>query len=204
MTETFELVRRAQAGDDPALNALIERYYERVRRAVRALIGPQLRKKLETVDILQPAFAKAFQDFDRFEMRDEGSLLHWLLRYAQNQVNDQVRHWNSVKRDPRKERPLESPVTDSATVHRADLRSATATAPPDAVARDEENRALEAALDELEPDHRKLIVLFDFLGMSWADVAREAGRPSADAARIMHGTAQARLAIALRRRGLRP
>src|SRR5262245_15749644 len=90
LTETWDLVRQAKDGDDDSLNRPFDRYYERVRRSVHARLGWQLRARLETSDILQLTFAKAFQNFDRFEMRHEGSLLHWLAEYAQHQLNDEA------------------------------------------------------------------------------------------------------------------
>ena len=46
-TETIDLVRRAQRGDDDALNRLIDRYYDRIQRIVRIRLGPRLRRDLE-------------------------------------------------------------------------------------------------------------------------------------------------------------
>ena len=40
---TINLVHRAQNGDGEALDRLIGRYYERVRRIVRLRLGPRLR-----------------------------------------------------------------------------------------------------------------------------------------------------------------
>jgi len=55
---------------------------------VRARLGARLRQHLESGDILNQTFAKAFQKFDHFEMRDEASLIHWLSKIAEGQIRD--------------------------------------------------------------------------------------------------------------------
>ena len=82
IVQTLELVRASQGGDDDALNRLFERYYPRVRKVIRLRMGPKLREKLESVDILQEVFRTAFEGFERFEMRDEASFINWLSKIA--------------------------------------------------------------------------------------------------------------------------
>lgn len=192
LTNTFELVKLVHDGDRSALERLTERYYDRVRRIVRARIGSKLRQRLETTDILNEAFAKAIEIFDRFEMRDEGSLLRWLGQIAEGKVRDQADKMNAQKRAGEREvsgggeddGPPRYEAPDTAR-HR-----------PDRVAqRNEEQERLEAAMDQLKPDYREIIVARDFEGLSWADVARETGRPSEDAARMYYSKATAELTV---------
>jgi RNA polymerase sigma-70 factor (ECF subfamily) len=199
LTETFELVRRAQEGDQAALEALFARYYERIRRVVRARIGPGLRRRLETGDILQRTFVKAVDVFDRFEMRDEGSLIHWLARIAEHQIRDAKDYLEADRRDARREVGLEVRSPDGDTTPLGRSLPAGVTAPLDRVARDEEHERLDAALDSLPANYREVIVLRDYEGLSWECVARESGRPSPDAARMLHKQALKELARALTR-----
>ena len=62
------LVRQAQDGDLEALGRLFERYYDRVRKIVRARLGRNLRAAVDSVDVMQDTFVAAVQAFDRFEM----------------------------------------------------------------------------------------------------------------------------------------
>ena len=86
LTVSLDLVRRAQGGDDQALNKLVERYYDRVRRIVRLRLGNNLRECVDSADILQNTFIAAVQSFQAFEMREEASLINWLSRLAQHQI----------------------------------------------------------------------------------------------------------------------
>lgn len=202
MTRTFDLVRKAQGGDREALERLFGRYYERVRRSVRARIGAGLRTHLESGDILQQTFAKAFEKFDRFEMRDEASLIHWLAQLAEGQIRDAVDHHGAKKRRaPGTVVPLDAPAGEDSGALGVSL-PAEDTSVTGEVVRRQDARILEECLDQLAPQHRDVIVLRDFEGLEWQAVAAAAGRPSASAAREMHTLATLELAKLLRRRGV--
>ncbi|HEX6810173.1 MAG TPA: glycosyltransferase [Planctomycetota bacterium] len=87
-TETSELLHKAKGGDSDAMDHLFSRYYERVRRSVRARLSGDLRSRGDLDDALRPHLTKAFESFDRFEMRHEGSFLHWLAEYAAQNIHD--------------------------------------------------------------------------------------------------------------------
>jgi RNA polymerase sigma-70 factor (ECF subfamily) len=202
-TKTLELVRKAQDGDRTALNRLFERYYERVRRAVRARIGQQLRRRLETGDILQQTFAKAFEKFSAFEMRDEGSLVHWLSMIADRQIRDEADRAVARKRRPPKPLvELDAPAGDQASGDLAQAVPGAHPAPPGMAQTAEEIAALDECLDALPAQYRELLILRDFEGLEWDDAAEAAGRPSASAAREMHTKATLELAKLLRSRGI--
>ena len=57
--DSFELIRRAQNGEEPAYDRLFERYYERVHAIVRKRLGPALRGDVESLDIVQDAMVDA-------------------------------------------------------------------------------------------------------------------------------------------------
>lgn len=201
LTQTWDLVRKAQGGDGDSLNRLFDRYYERVRRSVRARIGGKLRQQLETADILQPAFAKAFQNFDRFEMRDEGSLLHWLAEYAHGQLHDAADHANAQKRrEPAP--PLRLDESMDGLVRRE--LPGKEPSPSECVGKIEDQAAVESCLEELPEHYRRVIVLRDYDGLEWHDVARALQKNTDSAARELYRRALLELAHRLSRRGLGP
>ena len=201
LTQTWDLVKKAQGGDDDSMNRLFARYYDRVRRNVRARLGAQLRQQLETADILQPAFAKAFENFDRFEMRDEKSLLHWLSEYAQGQLHDAADHANAKKR-----RAPAAPVRldDSRDGLGRFEVAGTGPSPSECADAAEDQAAVEACLDELPEHYRRVIVLRDYDGLEWLEVARVMGKNTDSAVRELHRRAVLELAAKLSRRGLGP
>ena len=64
--ETYTLIRQAQAGDTNALNLLYTRYGERIHAIVRLRLGPRLRRKLESCDIVQSALMASVRSLKEF------------------------------------------------------------------------------------------------------------------------------------------
>lgn len=191
VTESIDLVHRAQGGDREALERLIARYYERVRPIVRARVGPRLRTRLDSTDLLQETFVEAVRMFDRFEVRDESSLIRWLSRIAELRVREAVQKMKAAKRDPRREVPIAAGASSASPV--VDPADASPSPSENAVDREDAAR-FEHCLDRLRDEQREVILLRDFSGASWEDVAEAMGKPSAGAARMLHSRALAELA----------
>jgi RNA polymerase sigma-70 factor (subfamily 1) len=192
------LVRRAQAGDDGALNELFERYYERVRSVVRMRLGHELRLSLDSGDILQETFIQATRAFPTFEPRDEASVINWLAKIAERQILAAADRHGAKKRDRRREIPLAglaTPTTDGATP--LEVPDSTRD-PAQRVSDEEEKERLEWAIHALAEEYRELIIHRDYLKEDWDRVALETGRPSAAAARMMHARAMLELSKGLR------
>ncbi|MEO6596123.1 MAG: sigma-70 family RNA polymerase sigma factor [Planctomycetota bacterium] len=200
LTQTWELVQKAQGGDGDALNRLFQRYYERVRRSVRARIGSRLRSRMETDDILQPTFAQAFKNFDRFEMRHEGSFLHWLAEYAERQVHDAADRENAKRRRP----PAGQQSLDDDTGDAPLQVAGSGVEPLDQVASNEREAAVESCLDQLPGHYRRVIVLRDYDGLEWSEVAEILAKNTESAAREQHRRALLELAKLLQKRGIGP
>ncbi|MEM7308221.1 MAG: sigma-70 family RNA polymerase sigma factor [Planctomycetota bacterium] len=197
-SDSIELVRRAQDGELDALNALFGRYYERVRRVVRARLGARLRAQLDSGDILQETFVSAVRSFPSFERRDEASLIHWLARIAERQVNAAADRLGAAKRDPGMERALEHV---RASLSSGDLRlepAADVPLPPEQAARAELVQRVEECLAELKEEYREVILLRTYAGASWETVAALMGRASANACRMLHTRALVELAARVR------
>ena len=198
LSDTWDLVRKAQTGDDDSLNRLFDRYYDRVRRSVHARLNWKLRARLDTSDILQSAFAKAFQNFSRFEMRHEASLLHWLAEYAQHQVNDEADKANADKR----REPAPPLRLDDSNDGRGRVELPSPGRRPSEIAAAAEDRvAVAACLEELPVHYRRVIVLRDYDGLDWFEVARVMQKNSDSAVRELHRRALLELAHRMARRG---
>ena len=197
---TMELVQLAQGGDLVAREQLFARYSERVLAIARVRLGAKLRGALESADILQEALAEAVRGLERFEMRDESGLIRWLAKLVEHRITAKASYLRAAKRagtvvsleqdrrDGNKTRTLEIHATDPS--------------PSTELTRREENNAVQQALAELSERHRELILLRDYAGSSWEEIAREIEAPSAAAARMMHARALAKLGALLRARGL--
>ena len=188
ITRSLDLLRRAQDGDGAALNDLIGRYYDRVRPIVRARLGAGLRRRVDSGDILQNTFATVLKTYDRFEVNDEASLISWMAKIAERQILDEHDRQHAKKRRSDREVELDA----SGDEPRVDL-PAPGAMPDESVERREQSAILEDALGDLPDLYRELILLRDYAGYSWDQVAELTERPSAAAARMMH--AQARIEL---------
>jgi RNA polymerase sigma-70 factor (ECF subfamily) len=199
-TRTMELVRRAQAGDRRSLERILERYYDRVRRIVRIRLSKRLRGALDSSDILQETFMVAAAKIDEFVPYGETSLILWLSKLAEHRITAAADRFGAKKRNLDRTVPLE-PATDddSGDGPHSDPRDRAPT-PAEEVADAEQAKIVEACVSELPEPYRELIVLRDYLGAGWADIAARTGRPSEDAARMMHSKARVELARIMRRR----
>jgi RNA polymerase sigma-70 factor (ECF subfamily) len=200
ITQSLDLVLKAQDGDSQALNRLFERYYERVRRIVRLRLGARLRESVDSGDILQETFTAAVRSFENFEMREEASLINWLSRLAERQIIAAADYHGAKKRDQRRSVSLHG--GGSATASLSVAFPDETTAPLEKLANHEETGIVERCLDELPEEYRELIVLRNYAGASWEAVAEETGRPSAAAARMMHARAMIELGKLVRAAGV--
>jgi len=203
LTATLVLIQRAQGGDNACRDRLIERYYDRVRRIVRIRMDSPLRKRLDSGDILQETFMAAMRGFDKFDMGSEASFINWLAVIAERKVRDALDHATAQRRDVRREVEIDGPRPGKDEDDRApDQESPNkAVSPLSKLAMQEDSALLEEALHSLPEQYRELILLRDYAGYSWDEVARETGRPNASAARMMHARAMVELSMQVQKGG---
>ena len=201
LTLSIELVHKAQGGDGGALERLFDRYYARVRRIVRLRMGRDLRRSVDSGDILQDTFFAAIRSFETFEVRDEASLINWLSKLAERQILTAAARYGAGKRDKKREVLLSEAGSDGEESVPFELEASTH-APLENLSEAEQTTIVENCIHELPDDVRELIILRDYAGASWETVAHDTGRPSAAAARMMHARALIELGKRVRRKGL--
>jgi RNA polymerase sigma-70 factor (ECF subfamily) len=189
---TAELVQRAQRGDPAAFADLCQRYAPRLRRFVRVHLPQNLRRHADSEDVLQDAFLNAVRAFDRFEMRDDDALLHWLATIAANRVRDLAALAGNRNTEPEVSRAASTALLDPASP---------SDGPGLGAARREEAALVEECLHALDPSHRDLILMRNHLEMGWEAIGASLAI-SPDAARMRHAAARVALGKALRRLGL--
>lgn len=190
---TVELVARYQQGDEEALEQLFRRYYGRVHRIVRVRLGAPLRRRLESVDLVQEVFADAARGLAGFDMAEPAALVRWLATIAENRIRGAGREARADKRELDREVPLGPGAAVEAVEESA--------ARPEARLLAREREALvDACVAELREDWRDVLLLRDYEGGSWEHVSARLGRSIA-AAQMLHVRAREALREALVRRG---
>jgi len=190
--QTQRLVTLAKSGDQSALNQLCKVYNERVLRIVRMRMGPELRTKLESMDLVQDAFISALRSLENFTYKNEGDFLRWVSKIAENRLRDNLDKIHTDKRDIRKEIPL---ISDRDTVQESfaqTLGPVDSTTPSLIISKREDLNKLEKAMDKLRPEYREVITLTKIEGLSY----KEAGdklKKGPDAVRMLLSRAIAAL-----------
>lgn len=197
---SIELVRKAQGGDFRALDRLFERYYPRVLRIVNVRLGQELARYVESEDILQETFIAAVNAFDRFEMRDESSLIVWLSKIAENQIRRVAEHEGALKRDRHRERALRHVQESHASGEIVYDPQDPLNGPLEDLELEEDIGTIEACLQEMLPVNREVILLRFYADATWEQVADELELTSPVAARSRSARALTDLAKRLHKR----
>ena len=127
------------------------------------------------------------------EARGAASFLQWLSTIAVNEIRDAYDRQIAGKRDLRRETSLSSNSTEGVGNHLVALSAL----PEEHVLLAEVRDLLDQEVSRLPEDQRRVVLLRDYCGGSWEEIAAELGRESG-AARQLHQRAWIRLRQALR------
>ncbi len=175
---SFELIGRAQSGDDDALNLLLARYRPRLRRWASGRLPRYARDLADTDDLVQEALVGTFRNFAQFETRGEWALQAYLRQAVMNRIRDEVRRVAS--------RPQRTELDEDI--------AAKGESPLQAALGKESFARYEAALACLDDAEREGVIARLELGCSYQEIALLTEKSSADAARMMVNRALEKLA----------
>lgn len=161
------LCEQARAGDRSAYEQLFHLHFERAILFIRARLGRHLRTSIDTQDVLQEAFLAAHRQFDAFRCDGEHAFLRWLCRIIENRIRD----WND-RQHAAKRQPVEIPQSSP-------------TGPITALDRRAQRTQLLAAIDSLTEDHRQVILLKYFEGLTSDEVGQRLGRTPGAARKLL-------------------
>ena len=190
--KTRHLVVLAKDGDESALNQLWAVYGPRVLWLVRLRMGKELRSKLESMDLVQDVLVCALKDLGNFTYKNEGDLVRWLSRIADNRLRDNLDRLHADKRDIRKEVRLNSHWATAGDSFVPVAEYADITTPSAIMSRREDLVRLEKAIDALKPEYGEVIVLTKIEGLSHKEIADKLGK-SSDAVRKLASRAMTAL-----------
>jgi RNA polymerase sigma-70 factor (ECF subfamily) len=157
----LQLVRRARAGDRSAFGSLVERYMRRAYHAALGLVGSHD----DAMDLSQEAFVRAYRAMGRF--REGEPFYPWYYRILRNLC------FNHFRDRGRRRRLLREAGA-------AGQRPAAANPAPDPTLlaeRSEIREAVWAAIGSLREEEREVIVLREFQGLAYKEIAEMVGCP---------------------------
>lgn len=192
---SLDLLAKAQDGDAHALEELVARYSDRIRRIVSIQLGSSaLRRHYDSMDIVQNTFRAALPKIGDLKPRSAAGLLQWLAIIATNQIRDAHNREHAEKRDAARSVPLKATGSETGGL----VLSAGADTRPDETAMLKEIRGLlDDEVARLPQDQRRVVLLRDYCGEDWDRIGAELERESG-ATRQLHQRAWIRLRRALR------
>ena len=152
MQSDEELMAAYVAGNNAAFEQLFRRYAP----ALLRVIGRQLSSPGEANDLVQQTFLQLHRA--RRDFKPGARLRPWIFTIALNLKRE---HFRRLRRRP--EAPLELDGRNDPAIL------------PEPPERAENERAVRRALDRLPPDHREVIVLHWFEGLSFPEVSAVVG-----------------------------
>jgi RNA polymerase sigma-70 factor (ECF subfamily) len=165
---TADLLLRARAGDEEALDRLFERHIPILKRWASGRLPRWARQVADTSDLVQETVIATLRNLDSFEPRGEGALQAYLRHALINRVRNEMRRALL--------RPAATEI-DSKLPHDG-------TSPLEAAIGDQTLERYEAALARLTEEEREAVVTRVEFGLTYLEIAEALGKPSADAARM--------------------
>jgi RNA polymerase sigma-70 factor (ECF subfamily) len=148
-SDEADLIERAKAGDDRAFAALVAPHRTMLYTVCFRILGRQQ----DAEDATQLALVAAWRNLDRFQHRSSFST--WLYRIAHNAALSIVR-----RRVPE---PVEDPASHLPTPERWHEHSIV------------DADMVQRALEKIPPDFRSALVLREYAGMSYQEIAETLG-----------------------------
>lgn len=186
---TGDLLRRWHAGDARALDELLALHLPWIRDRVHKRLGAALREKAETGDIVQDSLLQFLRYGPRFVIGTDEQFRKLLARIVENVLRDKLDFFSARRRQMAREQPLGSDTVLSLDPPRAEVIDT----PSQAAAREEDEAWMRLALELLDPDERRLLVLREWDDLSFREIGERLGI-SDSAAKMRHHRAIASLA----------
>jgi RNA polymerase sigma-70 factor (ECF subfamily) len=176
------LLRRLRGRDERAFRELVDEHRERVFNLTYRMLG----NRAEAEDLAQEVFITVFKTIDTF--REESKFSTWLYRVTVNHCKNRIKYL--ARRHDRDQDELDDAL-DHAT---ASVSSAPTAMPrPDRQLEGAQmEQLLQAAINELDDDHRVLVVLRDIEDLSIEEIVEITGLPDGTIKSRLH---RARLAL---------
>jgi RNA polymerase sigma-70 factor (ECF subfamily) len=152
------LVVRAQQGDKRAFDVLVLKYQQRI----ASVVSRYLRDQDEVADVTQEAFIKAYRALANF--RGDAHFYTWLYRIAINTAK------NYLVAKSRRPPDTDKDINDGEFSENSVVLE-TEDQPEALLARDQLQSVILAAVDALQEDLRTALMLREFDGLSYEEIA---------------------------------
>jgi RNA polymerase sigma-70 factor (ECF subfamily) len=175
--QTRELLAEAARGSPDAVNQLMERHRDALRRMVQMRLDQQIRRRVDVSDVVQDVLVEANRRLADYLARPGMDFHLWLRQIAMDRIIDaHRRHRVSAKRSVDREQPMAIPAgAERSTMELAAQLADGELTPAAAAAQRELVRRVEAALTQLDEADAEIIVMRHYEKLSNQEAAQALG-----------------------------
>jgi RNA polymerase sigma-70 factor (ECF subfamily) len=175
--ETQELLAEARGGDVAAVNRLLERHREALRRMIDLRMDHLVQRRVDASDIVQDVLLEAHRRLDDYLANPAMPFHLWLRHMAKDRLIDaHRRHRVAARRTVDREQPLVAAAfLDRSTLDLAGELKDPELTPAAAATWHELQVRFQQALDTMDEQDREVVLLRHFEHLSNGDVAEVLG-----------------------------
>src|SRR5437899_1478020 len=171
--ETQMLLDHAKAGDKAAVDQLLGRHREAIRRLIDLRLDPAIVQRVDASDVVQDVLLEASKRLQDY-LKNPAMPFHlWLRHIAKDHIIDaHRRHHAAQKRGVNREQPLARPGwMDQSSLELAGQLVDPERTPASAAIQEELQRRLHGALAQLDEDDRDILLMRHFEQLPNQEVA---------------------------------
>ncbi len=175
--QTQELLNAARQGDREAINRLMERHRNALRRLVQMRLDPKIQRRIDVSDVVQDALLDANRRLEEYLANPAMPFHLWLRNIARDRIIDSHRrHRASAKRSVDREQRLAAPAANDRSTMELAAQICDPERTPAAEATMRELAArFHNALEKLEDNDREVVIMRHFEQLSNQEVAQALG-----------------------------
>ena len=173
--KTQDLLAGVKAGDASAVNRLMERHRDSLRRMVQLRLDQKIQRRIDVSDVVQDVLVEANRRLQDYLQTGTGMPFHlWLRQIAQDRIIDaHRRHRGSAKRSVDREQPLAVPAAgDHSTMELAAQLAGRELTPAAAATQAELAKLVEAAIARLPDQDCEIIIMRHYEQLGNQEIAQ--------------------------------
>lgn len=172
--KTQELLAQARQGDGEAINRLMDRHRDALRRLVQMRLDQKIRRRVDSSDVVQDVLIEAHRRLETYLQNPAMPFHLWLRQIAKDRIIDaHRRHRGADKRSVDREVAMVAPAgMDRSTMELAVQLCDGELTPAAAATQKELARRVEQAISQLDDGHAEIIVMRHYEQLSNQEIAQ--------------------------------
>ncbi|MBI3864625.1 MAG: sigma-70 family RNA polymerase sigma factor [Planctomycetia bacterium] len=159
-SDTDLLLKRAETGDEAAVDTLLLRHRHRLRAMVGARLDRRVAARIDPSDVVQESLLEAYRRLPDYLADRQVPFYPWLRQIAwERLVRLQRRHLVARKRAVGREVALDAVLSDDSMAVLASRLHKTGVGPPPRVVNAELRGRIQAALEQVSEADREVVIL---------------------------------------------